>query len=97
MAGARKKFYITESRLKVLRVLRDAKKPLYGAEITKATGLAHGTVYPILKRFKEQRWVVSAVKPGPHPAPPSRVYYRITSKGRKEAAIHLKYRDGCST
>jgi len=57
-------FYImrklsTETR-EVLIVLLDApREEAYGFELTRAAGLASGTVYPILRRLEGMGWVTS--------------------------------------
>ena len=58
----------------------------YGFDIIDATGLASGTVYPLLRRLErvgyvESRWESQskALREGR----PARKYYRITSEGRE--------------
>ena len=58
-----------------------------GAEICKATGLASGTVYPILARLEKAGWLGSAWETG-DPAElgrPRRRFYTLTAQGAREA------------
>lgn len=85
------------------RVLAEfLKKPddeLYGLEVTTTTGLARGTVYPILERLEAEGLLTSRREgqrgqPGYVPrgqGGPPRRYYRLTSDGwtlaRQEAVL----------
>lgn len=84
MTRPQPRLHITEARLKLLRFLCEADRPYYGVEISRATGLAHGTVYPILGRFTQRQWVTPFKAPSPLSAPP-RLYYEITPIGRTAA------------
>lgn len=79
----------------VARVLRpfldDPKEPRYGLELMKATGLASGSLYPILARLERAGWVrsrrerVNAVDA----ARPARRYYELTAEGEAAARHEL--------
>lgn len=59
----------------------------YGFALYKATGLPSGTIYPILRRL-EDRGLVTAreqVIDAEARRPRQRVYYRLTSEGRRVA------------
>jgi len=64
----------------------------YGFEIMDATGLASGTVYPILRRLEEAgmlsaRWERTADAHGEQ-RPPRR-YYQITGAGRQVVRVAM--------
>jgi PadR family transcriptional regulator, regulatory protein PadR len=65
---------------------------LYGFELSKASGLAAGTIYPILQRLTAAGWV-SARWEDPEPeraaGRPPRRYYRLTVEGRARAVHAL--------
>jgi PadR family transcriptional regulator, regulatory protein PadR len=54
----------------------------YGYKVTEVTGLASGTVYPLLERFEAQGWVISGWS-GPEGRGPRKRFYEITEQGRK--------------
>ena len=65
----------------------------YGFDIMDATGLASGTVYPILARLESRGLAESHWEdPQAHRAEgrPARKYYRITGAGRRELATGLE-------
>jgi PadR family transcriptional regulator len=68
--------------LNLLRALLDQpRKWHHGYELSKATGLLSGTLYPILMRlsgrgFLEHKWVETQ-----EPGRPPRHVYRLTAKG----------------
>lgn len=75
----------------VLAALADGVS--YGFDIMDATGLASGTVYPILARFEgrglaESDWEDAQA----HRAEgrPARKYYRITAAGRRALEIEIE-------
>jgi len=77
---------------KVLRVfLEDAAEPRYGFDLMQDTGLASGTLYPILARLEGAGWII-----GEHEAidpeiegRPARRYYVLTAEGAKAAREEL--------
>lgn len=59
----------------------------YGFQLVKATGLASGSVYPILRRLEDRGWVTAReeiIDPAAR-RPRHRVYYRLTAEGRRVA------------
>ena len=75
---------MTFATLNVLQAV--AKGYRYGFDIMDATGLASGTVYPILGRLDENglvrsRWEDQRIAHG-HKRPPRR-YYEVTAPGKK--------------
>ena len=65
---------------------------MYGLEISKAVGLASGTVHPILRRFEDFGWLESRLEDiDPAGAGrPRRRFYRLTDTGRAELAALLE-------
>lgn len=59
----------------------------YGFQLVKVTGLASGSVYPILRRLEEEGLVTSREEVMDERArrPRYRVFYRLTAAGRTEA------------
>jgi PadR family transcriptional regulator PadR len=79
---------ITTSVLKVVSaMLADPAVERYGLDLMQDTGLASGTLYPIMIRLQEAGWVesywedIDPVAEGR----PSRRYYRLTPTGVAEA------------
>lgn len=72
---------ITATVGKVLRVfLDDVTSPRYGFELMQRTGLASGTLYPILARLEAAGWLTSQpedIDPAAERRP-ARRFYRIT-------------------
>jgi PadR family transcriptional regulator, regulatory protein PadR len=68
-------------------LLVDPRRELYGLEISKAAGLASGTVHPILARLEAIGWVESRWEEvDPRAASrPARRYYRLTGAGAQAA------------
>ena len=71
----------------VLSMLRE--KDRYGyelvSEVSKNVHIAEGTIYPLLKRLRDEKYVTTYLvesKEGP-----SRKYYRLTDHGRKTNAL----------
>lgn len=65
---------------------------LSGAEIAKATGLATGTLYPILFRLEKSAWLKSnweEVSPSEAKRPRRRLY-RVTALGETEGRAAFK-------
>jgi PadR family transcriptional regulator PadR len=58
---------------------------LYGYPLSQATGLASGTLYPILQRLFEHRWLERKWGNPDQPGRPPRQLYRLTSLGAREA------------
>ena len=74
----------------VLSMLR--RKDFYGyelvTEISKYIEMSEGTIYPLLNRFKKDRFVDTYLAES-HNGPP-RKYYRITDSGRTEFQESVK-------
>jgi len=62
-------------------LLADAERWRYGYDLSKETGLASGTLYPILMRLAEQRLLETAWEPSDEPGRPPRHIYRLTGDG----------------
>ncbi len=61
----------------------------YGFDIIEATGLRSGTVYPLLRRFEDAKWVRSKweqVRIAREQSRPPRKYYELTSAADKMLA-----------
>lgn len=76
----------------VLQVLLDAAEPTHGGDITKATGLPSGTVYPILERLRQRGWLQGDWEDiDPTVAKrPKRHYVQLTAGGRAAAREALE-------
>jgi DNA-binding PadR family transcriptional regulator len=80
--------------LSLLQALMDEpKKWHHGYELSKATELASGTLYPILMRlsdrgFLDHKWVET-----PEPGRPARHVYRLTAKGVAHAREQIELCD----
>ncbi|MEU7889856.1 PadR family transcriptional regulator [Microbispora bryophytorum] len=64
----------------------------YGLQMCEATGLASGTVYPIIARLEQAGWLESRWEEPEEYASegrPRRRYYRLTSDGAERARIAL--------
>ncbi len=75
----------------VVRELLDAgEAERYGLQLCGATGLASGTVYPIIARLEQAGWLDSWMED--HPAVkgrPPRRYYRLNRDGAEMARLAL--------
>jgi DNA-binding PadR family transcriptional regulator len=80
---------LSHSGLLVLRACLDkAPGRVYGYEIMQATGLASGTLYPLLMRFEQAGWLGSSWEEADPlvEGRPRRRLYRLTGAG--QAALH---------
>lgn len=72
-------------------LLADREAPRYGLDLMKLTGLASGTLYPVLHRLQAAGWLaadweeVDPVAAGR----PARRYYRLTAEGVRAARLAL--------
>jgi PadR family transcriptional regulator, regulatory protein PadR len=66
-------------------LLLDAQDWHYGYGLAKLTGLAPGTLYPILARLVARDLVETRWEPSSHPGRPPRHLYRLTADGRELA------------
>jgi DNA-binding PadR family transcriptional regulator len=57
----------------------------YGYDLMKATGIAAGTLYPILARLEDCGWLESEWEPPVESGRPPRRTYRLTANGRAGA------------
>jgi PadR family transcriptional regulator, regulatory protein PadR len=76
----------------VLRaMLEEPGKQLYGLQICEASGLASGTIHPILARLERLGWAESQwEETDPHEqGRPRRRYYALTKDGAESARIAL--------
>ena len=78
--------------LKVLAAFIEApRRAVSGADIAKQTGIASGTLYPILVRYEDAGFLKSEwerVDPAAVGRPRKR-FYRLTALGQREAAAAL--------
>jgi DNA-binding PadR family transcriptional regulator len=61
----------------------------HGYDLSKATGLKSGTLYPILIRLEAQGWLEARWEEALQPGRPQRHLYRLTGLGLKEAPAVL--------
>jgi PadR family transcriptional regulator PadR len=81
---------LTTPLLKLLRVLlADPTANYLGFEIMKATGLASGTVYPLLARLEGMGWLDSGWDDEQDISGPRRRYYMLTGDGVVSARTAL--------
>ncbi|MFJ2264418.1 PadR family transcriptional regulator [Streptomyces sp. NPDC087844] len=85
---------LTKPTIGVLEVLlaSTTDAPAWGLSICRAADLGPGTVYPILERLEERKWVESRTENSPHPGRPARRYYDLTGLGRSQATAALEAR-----
>lgn len=65
----------------------------YGYDLSKATGLKSGTLYPILIRLEGHGWLEARWEEAPQSGKPPRHLYRLTGLGLKEAPALLRSSD----
>ena len=63
----------------------------YGYDLSKATGLKSGTLYPILIRLAERDWVEAAWQHARENGKP-RHMYRLSAAGRRAARVAVETR-----
>lgn len=69
--------------VRTLLTAREADHEVYGLAIHRATGLASGTVHPILHKLSDAGWVTSRIEEQPRTR--QRTYYRLTDAGADAA------------
>ncbi|MGO7205160.1 PadR family transcriptional regulator [Rhizobium ruizarguesonis] len=78
---------LTTQTLNVIKaIMNRPSQGVSGAEISKETGLASGSLYPILMRLERAGWLSSEWEAG-DPATlgrPRRRFYRVTALGQRE-------------
>lgn len=83
---------LSHSGLLILKACFDrASQRSYGYELMQHTGLASGTLYPILIRFEDAGWLSSSweVADPREEGRPRRRLYRITGAGQSALAQYL--------
>ncbi|MFI7131944.1 PadR family transcriptional regulator [Nonomuraea sp. NPDC050153] len=79
--------------LETLVRAHDDNEPIHGWAIMKATGRAGPTVYKVLDRLEEARWVTGEWEALAHDQPgPRRRFYRLTGEGERAARALLAQR-----
>lgn len=68
-------------------LLADPEADRYGLDLMQATGLASGTLYPILRRLMEAGWLTARWEESKQETRnrPARRYYRLTPEGATQA------------
>jgi len=61
----------------------------YGYDLSRVTGLKSGTLYPILARLAERKWLETCWKPPDENGKP-RHLYRLTAEGLRSARASLQ-------
>jgi PadR family transcriptional regulator PadR len=85
------KLRITTQTLEVLGSLVSSTEEVSGADVARETRLASGTLYPILMRLEEWRWIESRWEHGdPHTLGRPRRLYRITGLGARNSRAEFK-------
>ncbi len=72
---------LTEPTVAVLRVLVSREGPAWGLAIIRESGLAAGTVYPLLDRLERLGWVTSRWEDNASRSGPRRRFYEFTGEG----------------
>ena len=93
VAGMGSDVRITLQTLQVLRfLLRDPVGEHYGLEISKGSGLATGSIYPILTRLETAGWITSALEEidESREGRRRRRYYQLTGLGTHRAREALR-------
>jgi PadR family transcriptional regulator PadR len=62
----------------------------HGYALSQDTGLASGTLYPILMRLEKSGWLDTRWEDTPSPGRPPRHLYRLTGNGREWAREELR-------
>jgi DNA-binding PadR family transcriptional regulator len=78
----------TQALLSALLVALDAWH--YGYDLSKATGLKSGTLYPILMRLEAQGWLEARWEDAPPAGKPARHLYHLTALGASEASTLVR-------
>jgi DNA-binding PadR family transcriptional regulator len=61
----------------------------YGYDLSRQTGLKSGTLYPILMRLSDGKWLETRWEDSPQAGRPPRHMYRLSSDGRRWARQEL--------
>lgn len=70
-------------------LLADPSRWRYGYDLSRETGLASGTLYPILMRLSQQKLLDADWQPSDEPGRPPRHTYRLTADGAALARQRL--------
>jgi PadR family transcriptional regulator, regulatory protein PadR len=62
----------------------------HGYALSQRTGLASGTIYPILMRLEKSGWLETRWEDAPTPGRPPRHFYRLGGNGREWARKELR-------
>jgi PadR family transcriptional regulator, regulatory protein PadR len=62
----------------------------HGYALSQHTGLASGTLYPILMRLEKSEWLETRWEEAPVPGRPPRHFYRLKGNGREWAREELR-------
>ena len=82
----------------VLAALLDAASEWhYGYDLSKATALKSGTLYPILMRLEAHGWLEARWEESPVSGKPPRHLYRLTAMGVQEAPAMLRSQEETSS
>ena len=68
----------------------DRERWCYGYELCMETGIASGTLYPLLMRLADRDYLESKWKQAEPPGRPPRHLYRLTAAGRQYAAQAIR-------
>src|SRR5258708_27521971 len=63
----------------------------YGYDLCRQTNLKSGTLYPILMRLSEGKWMETRWEESSDPGRPPRHMYRLTGEGRRWARQELQF------
>ena len=74
----------SSSTLKILDCLTRSPDGLHGYALMKASGLASGTLYPILARLADRGWLTKQWETGEDISGPPRRIYSLTPVGRAQ-------------
>lgn len=66
-------------------LLRQPGEWQYGYDLSRQTGLKSGTLYPLLMRLAEEKWLETRWEKPERPGRPPRHVYRLTTRGVKAA------------
>jgi PadR family transcriptional regulator PadR len=72
-------------------LMKDPSTWRYGYDLSRETGLASGTLYPILMRLTEQALLEAGWEPSDQPGRPPRHTYRLTGDGVALAKVRLAH------
>ena len=70
--------------LKILKCLSHSQEGLHGYALMKGSGLASGTLYPILGRLADRGWLDKTWETGEDDSGPPRRIYTLTPLGRAQ-------------